>query len=337
MVLDDLTRAVEQTADSVLITNRNGIIEYVNPAFEAMTGYTRVEAIGRTPAVLRSGVQTPRFYASLWDTILSGRSFHTVVTNRTRDGRLFDEEETITPICDDSGGITHFVATGRDVTQARRADAARLHHDLEEEASRVATLMHAEVGQFLASALLSLADASRRVSPEVRSRLEDVRHCLGRVEEQLRSVARGRQPRPVGDLGLLDAVKFLAEECTRRTGVEISIESTLDRRCSAAVETLFYRFVRESLAHLARVTDGAPASIVLGRELTGRRAEDQTVSCSVFGEPVGPAARASLDEDDDAPDLRLVQACIEGVGGTVHRTTSASGGMELRATVPLGV
>src|SRR5919106_199143 len=89
--LEKLSLAIEQTADSVLITDHQGVIEYVNPAFEAMTGYTREQIIGQTPRMLRSGVQTREFYQRLWDTILSGRTFRSIVTNRRQDGTLFDE------------------------------------------------------------------------------------------------------------------------------------------------------------------------------------------------------------------------------------------------------
>src|SRR5262245_51535841 len=140
----DLARALDQTADSVMIVNRDGVIEYVNPAFEAMTGFSREEAVGRTPALLRSGVQMPRFYATLWTTILAGRTFNAVLTNRTRDGRMFDEQLTITPMRDPDGTVTHFIATARDVTLSRREEAVRLHALVEEEVSRVATFLHAE-------------------------------------------------------------------------------------------------------------------------------------------------------------------------------------------------
>jgi PAS domain S-box-containing protein len=332
VVVDDLTRALEQTADSVLITNRDGVIEYVNPAFEVMTGYSREDAIGRTPGLLRSGVQTPRFYATLWNTILSGRPFHSVLTNRTRDGRLFDEEQTITPMRDDSGEITHFVSTGRDVTEFRRVEAVRLHHHLEEEAARVATLMHAEAGQFLASALLSLSDAARSVTPEVRERLDDVRRCLERVEEQFRRVSRGAQPRVVAELGLLEAIRFLVDDCARRTGLEFVVESTLDRQCSALVETQIYKFVQEALSHVTRVTGGVTGTITLAREVRGRRAQDQTVCCSVRGE--GTRLTGVLPQSE-VLGLRLIQDRLETTGGTLGITATAGGGLELRATVPL--
>lgn len=334
MVLDHLSRALEQTADSVVITNRDGIIEYVNPAFEAMAGFSRAEAIGRTPSLVRSGAQTPHLYATLWSTILSGRPFHTVLTNRRRDGRLFDEEQTITPLRDEDGAITHFVSTGRDVTEARRCDAARLHHQLEQEASRVAALLHAETGQFLTSAHLTLSDVARTVSPDVRLRLDEVRRSLDRVEQLLRLVARGMQPRVIADLGLIDAIRFLADGCTRRTGVAVAVESTLDRRSTAAVETLIYRFVQETLAHLPRVPGPASVTVMLRREVHGRRSRDETVRCQISGDGAAVVIADALKADRDGSGLRLVRERFEAVGGSLTVVTE-DGVPGLRATVPL--
>lgn len=119
--LAKLSSAVEQTADHVIITDRNGIIEYVNPAFEAATGYTRQEAIGQTPRILKSDQHDDGFYLRLWATILSGQTFRAEFTNRKKDGSLYYEAKTITPIRDGNGHITHFVSTGRDITERVQA------------------------------------------------------------------------------------------------------------------------------------------------------------------------------------------------------------------------
>jgi PAS domain S-box-containing protein len=117
-VAQRLSNAVEQTADCVFITDRAGIIEYVNPAFESTTGYSRSEAIGRTPAVLKSGLQRPEYYATLWATITRGEPFNGTVINRKRSGEHFYAEQTITPMRDASTGeITHFVSVMRDTTE----------------------------------------------------------------------------------------------------------------------------------------------------------------------------------------------------------------------------
>jgi PAS domain S-box-containing protein len=113
-----LTSAVEQAADSVFITDRNGVIDYVNPAFETTTGYSRGEALGRTPKLLKSGLQSDDYYANLWATISRGKPFKGTVVNRKKSGELFHAEQTITPMRDRSSGeITHFVSVLRDMTE----------------------------------------------------------------------------------------------------------------------------------------------------------------------------------------------------------------------------
>jgi PAS domain S-box-containing protein/diguanylate cyclase (GGDEF)-like protein len=111
-----LARAVEQTDDAVFITNLDGVIEFVNPAFERVTGYRREEAIGRTPAILRSGRQPAEFYEQMWRTLLAGETFREVFVNRRKDGSLYYEQKSITPLKDEQAHITHFISTGRDVT-----------------------------------------------------------------------------------------------------------------------------------------------------------------------------------------------------------------------------
>ncbi len=116
-----LSSAVEQTADSVLITDVNGIIEYVNPAFEMNTGFSADEAVGQTPRLVKSGQHDQGFYEKLWATILAGEVFRVIITNRRKDGSLYFEEKTITPIRNEARRITHFVSTGKDITERMQA------------------------------------------------------------------------------------------------------------------------------------------------------------------------------------------------------------------------
>ena len=115
-----LTSAVEQTADSIIITDNNALIEYVNPAFEAITGFTSQEALGHTPMILKSGVHDDAFYRKLWATILSGKVYRNTITNRKKNGEIFFAEQTITPMRDSTGKITHYVTVIKDVTDLRK-------------------------------------------------------------------------------------------------------------------------------------------------------------------------------------------------------------------------
>jgi PAS domain S-box-containing protein len=111
-----LFQAVEKTTDIVFITNRNGEIEYANPAFEKITGYSRDETLGQTPRILKSGKHGSTHYESLWKTILSGDVHRATTTNRKKNGKLFHAEQTITPVKDNDGNITHFVSVLKDIT-----------------------------------------------------------------------------------------------------------------------------------------------------------------------------------------------------------------------------
>lgn len=122
-----LSGAVEQIADSVMITDHNGTIEYINPAFESMTGYSSEEVIGKTPRILKSNKQSQAYYERLWKTILSGEVFSDVIINHKKNGQIYYEEKTITPQQDHYGNIVHFIATGKDVTERIEAQE-RLHH-----------------------------------------------------------------------------------------------------------------------------------------------------------------------------------------------------------------
>ncbi len=115
-----LGSALEATAHAVVITNRNGVVEWVNPAFTHLTGYTAEEARGRKPGeLLRSGEQDEAFYRTMWETILAGRVWRGRLTNRRKDGTLYLEEQTITPLRDEFGTLTHFIGVKQDLTEAR--------------------------------------------------------------------------------------------------------------------------------------------------------------------------------------------------------------------------
>ncbi len=128
-----LSSVVEQTADTVVVTNCEGVIEYINPAFEQLTGYSKDEALGQTPRVLKSGVHNGQFYKKLWETVLDGQVFHSELTNRKKNGDTFHEVKTITPLRNQLGEITHFVATGKDITERKQAEEKlrRAYDDLE--------------------------------------------------------------------------------------------------------------------------------------------------------------------------------------------------------------
>ena len=122
-----LAAAVEQSADGIVITDTNGVIQYVNAAFTTMTGYTSEEAVWQSPRILNSGRQSAAFYQELWNTIRGGRVWQGELVNRRKDGTLYEEEMRIAPVEDSNGQVTGYIAIKRDVTgRQAEGEAQRL-------------------------------------------------------------------------------------------------------------------------------------------------------------------------------------------------------------------
>ena len=113
---DRLAMAVEQAAESIVITDTKGTILYANPAFEKITGYTRAEALGQNPRVLKSGKHDAVFYHRMWETLEHGETWSGHFINRRKDGTLYEEEATLSPVRDAAGKVVNYVAVKRDVT-----------------------------------------------------------------------------------------------------------------------------------------------------------------------------------------------------------------------------
>lgn len=122
---DRLFTAIEQSADTVVITDAEGSIQYANPGFERITGYSRKEAVGKNPRILKSGRHDKEFYSELWGAIKGGKVWEGKFVNKKRDGSFYEELATISPVRDSSGTIVNFVAVKRDITKEAMLSKAR--------------------------------------------------------------------------------------------------------------------------------------------------------------------------------------------------------------------
>ncbi len=124
--LRKLSCAVEHSADTILVTNSEGIIDYVNPAFEKVSGYSQQELSGKNQSILKSELQAPLLYRELWETIRTGDVRRNIVVNRKKNGEVYYADESVSPIRNADGKITHFVCNGRDLTERLRIEAELL-------------------------------------------------------------------------------------------------------------------------------------------------------------------------------------------------------------------
>ncbi len=216
-----LSRAVEQSPSTVVITDTQGNIEYVNPKFTELTGYTFDEARGKRPSIVKSGQTPPEVYRDLWDTIRSGREWRGELLNRKKSGELYWERVSISPIVDSQGVITHYVAVKEDVTQRKAAEVER-ERLLGEIQSRAA---------------------------ELDSTVAELRRLREQQEDYIRAVSHDlRNP--------LTAVQGQAELLLKvldRTGVD-----GMERRSAAAILTSARRMnaMIQEMAEAARLESG---------------------------------------------------------------------------------
>jgi two-component system cell cycle sensor histidine kinase/response regulator CckA len=223
--LRKLSRAVEQSADTIFVTNRLGVIEYVNPAFEALTGFSSADVCGKNPRILKSGEQSGGTYQELWKTILAGNSYRGIFVNRKKNGDLYYTEETISPVRDTDGQITHFISNGRDLTeqvrlkaqlnQAQKMDAiGRLAGGVAHDFNNLLTIItsYAELG---------LDDAADR-SP-LQAKLKEIIQAARRAAEltrQLLAFSR-KQPQALRVADLNQVIADIAKTLPRLIGEDI--------------------------------------------------------------------------------------------------------------------
>jgi len=147
-----LVTALQGVVDGVIITDTEGTIQWVNSGFLNMTGYSREEVLGRNPRILKSGAHDEALYSALWKTILSGASWRGELVNRRKDGSLYTAEQSITPVLDAQGRVTHFAGIQRDITARKR-----VKEELRQSKERYQALI-----ECLGEGILSV-DAERRV------------------------------------------------------------------------------------------------------------------------------------------------------------------------------
>jgi two-component system, cell cycle sensor histidine kinase and response regulator CckA len=175
--------ALNAAADAILIANREGTIVWVNPALTALTGYSAEEAIGQTTRLLKSGEQEPGFYQSLWDTLLAGEVWRGELVNRRKDGTLYPEYQTITPVRDGAGAITHFIAIKRDLSQQKQMERQYLQAQKMESVGRLAGGVAHDFNNLLTviNATAEMAEQGLEEGDTMLADLREIRHAGDRA------------------------------------------------------------------------------------------------------------------------------------------------------------
>jgi PAS domain S-box-containing protein len=232
---EDQTRlqstALSAAANAIVITDRKGTIEWVNPAFTQLTGYGPEETIGCNPRILKSSHHPPEFYTRLWTTITAGNMWHGEMVNQRKDGRTIIEDTTITPVRDSNGAIAHFVAIKQDITHARQLEAQLRQSQKMEAIGQLAGGVAHDFNNILASLIMQadLLEMADFLPAEVTTGLQQIRADAMRAAQLTRQLLlfSRRQVMQSSQLDLNEVVTNLAKMLQRIIGEDVRLQLNL--------------------------------------------------------------------------------------------------------------
>ncbi len=221
------TSALEAAANAVAIVHRDGTIMWVNRAYTKLTGFKDNEVVGQNPRILKSGIQDKSFYKDLWDTVLAGKVWQGASINKRKDGTLYPEEQTITPVLDSNGEVTHFVDVKQDITERRQLEDQFRQVQKMEAIGQLAGGVAHDFNNLLSVMLMQteMANLSADLPEDVRIRLQEIRSTVdiaSNLTRQLLLFSR-RQVMQPQDLDLNEVVTNLTKMLRRIIGDHVQL------------------------------------------------------------------------------------------------------------------
>ena len=262
---------------------------------------------------------------------------HLAVARRKREAKLSREEEgaryeleVLTKDGRRRSQLVYQEGVLGDVSERRQSEQAfrRLHELLEEEARRIARALHDQAGQMLASVYLALAELAGDLPAPARQRVERISALLDGVGEQLRCLSHELRPVMLDDLGLVAALESLAHGVSKRTGLVITIDASLEERVPLLVETALYRILQEALCNVSRHARAKHVKIHLQRT-------PGMIACSVWDNGIGMNVSAVPERGEGGLGLIGIRERLAALGGTLSITSRLGQGTDLGVTIPL--
>jgi len=284
----------------IMITDLHGIIEYVNPAFEVLTGYTRDEMCGKTPRILKSGEQGLEIYQGVWKTILAGNAYRGILANRKKNGELYYVEESICPVRDAAGKITHFISNGRDLTERLRLEAQLMQSQKMDAIGNLAGGVAHDFNNLL-TIITSYAELALDTVPQqspLESKIQEILLAARRAAEltrQLLAFSR-KQPQALRIADLNQVIARIANTLPRLIGEDIEFTFVRGEGLGRVrIDPLQIEQVLMNLAANAR--DAMPQGGHLRIETCDLRLDDDSIHCKQGIIPTGRYALITVTDD----------------------------------------
>jgi PAS domain S-box-containing protein len=247
--LHKLLIAIEQSSSGVVITDTQGKIEYVNPYFEHLTGYTNAEVIGKKPNILKSGKTDPKIYDEVWESITSGKIWQGEFINKKKNGDLYIEHAIITPVRDDNSEIVNYIAIKQDITKQKEMDRKILQTIMateEKERARLSQDLHDDLGPLLSTAKLyikSLETPKNAQSKQIAidKSIEAINASIMSIKE----IANNLSPYILRNFGLIPGISSLIKKIHETVDITILFVTDIEERFNDNIESSVFRVVTE--------------------------------------------------------------------------------------------
>lgn len=250
--LTRLAEAVNQAAESIVITETDGTISYANPYFEKMTGYNVEEVIGKNVRIMKSGKHNERFYRRLWTQISSGKTWRGIFVNRRKNGELFEEKAVISPVKDSEGNIINYVAVKRDITAERQLET-QIHQS--QKMAAIGQLAHKITHSFTNVLMIILGNAQLAKNevanmPEVVQRMEDVIQAANRISGLTAELLAFAHPMPLTlrPMSLDKALTGLSDILQPTIAHDVSLKIALGKTEKVNIDP---EHIEQAVIHLA--------------------------------------------------------------------------------------
>jgi PAS domain S-box-containing protein len=325
-----------------VITDREGDVKWANPAFCQLSGYVLDEVLGRNlRELVKSGRHPPEYYKQLWDTILAGKVWQGEIINRRKDGSLFHEDQTITPVRDADGEIREFIAVKQDITQrktseVRMEELSRHLVTLQEGARRrLSGELHDRTSPNLAAIRINLDILAGALpadqASDLHARLEDTRALIEDTAASIREICSDLRPAVLDYAGLAAAIDSYVHQFSRRTGIAVQIDcQDCDTRLAPDLETVFFRVAQEALTNCAK--HARAEHVKLSLRQSGRK-----VVLDVSDDGVGFATgRLGTAEQGGGLGVVIMRELVEFSGGSFVLESRPGNGTHIHVEIEIG-
>lgn len=266
-----LNQALVQSSETIIITSKKGLIEYVNPAFTTLSGYTAKDAIGKSPKILKSDEQSPKFYETLWRTILNGKTWDGEFINRKKNGEQFLVSANISPVKNKDGIITHFIAIEENITDKRKLEHKFFQAFIEAqeiEKQSFGEELHDGISQILAAEAMYidvLIKTNKNGKDDTLKHLEKIKDLNLSAITEARNIAHGLMSKQLKQSGLIKAIEHICIDYSSNKNIAFTFthDKLKEDEMSKPLKSNIFRIIQEVSTNIIRHSLAKKASISL--------------------------------------------------------------------------